>query len=307
MHKPVLPEEVMTWLAPRDGQVFVDGTLGGGGHTRMLLERGATVIGLDRDEAALERMQVEQVRWQGKLMMVHGNFAEMNRLVAEQGYTAVDGILLDVGVSSFQIDERERGFSFQEDGPLDMRMDRSQELSAADLVNRLDEQELIRIFRAYGEEPQARRVAQAIVKQRTDKPFERTEQLAACVSAAKGGRKGRIHPATRVFQALRIEVNDELGSLEKGLIEGLDLLKIGGRMAVIAFHSLEDRRVKQFFNAHAGRNESLPQGGEQWIGQLPRVRKMTRKAVKAGTDEVAENPRSRSARLRVVERISDGE
>ena len=297
----------MTWLAPRDGQVFVDGTLGGGGHTRMLLERGATVIGLDRDEAALERMQVEQARWQGKLMMVHGNFAEMNRLVAEQGYTAVDGILLDVGVSSFQIDERERGFSFQEDGPLDMRMDRSQELSAADLVNRLDEQELIRIFRAYGEEPQARRVAQAIVKQRTDKPFERTEQLAACISAAKGGRKGRIHPATRVFQALRIEVNDELGSLEKGLVEGLDLLKIGGRMAVIAFHSLEDRRVKQFFNAHAGRNESLPQGGEQWIGQLPRVRKMTRKAVKAGTDEVAENPRSRSARLRVVERISDGE
>jgi 16S rRNA (cytosine1402-N4)-methyltransferase len=228
----------------------------------------------------------------------------MKTMAEERGIGQLDGILLDLGVSSNQLDEADRGFSFQQAGPLDMRMNRSEGPTAADLVNTLSREELARVFRDYGEERSAWRIAGAIVQAREEEPFTTTGRLAEVISAEVGGRRGgRLHPATRVFQALRIAVNDEIGSLERGLQDGLDLLKAGGRLAVISFHSLEDRPVKQFFNRHAGRIEALQQGGERWVGELPRVKKITRKAIVATEQEVRENPRARSARLRVAERI----
>jgi len=301
-----MARQVMEGLVPRRDGVYVDGTLGGGGHTRLILEAGGRVFGMDRDWAALERVAETLSEWSERLVLVHGNFADMSDLIRQHGVDEVDGVLLDLGVSSNQIDEADRGFSFQQDGPLDMRMDSKQKNSAADWVNTLSREELANLFREYGEEKRAWQIAGAMVRERQKKPFSRTVELADVVASASGGRRGRIHPATRVFQALRIAVNDELGSLEQGLTGGLDLLKTGGRMAVISFHSLEDRRVKQFFNKHAGKMEALQQGGEQWVGEQPAVKKITRKAATASREEVRENPRSRSAKLRIAERINYG-
>jgi 16S rRNA (cytosine1402-N4)-methyltransferase len=304
VHISVLPAEVAAYLEPQPGGIYLDGTVGGGGHAQMILERGGSIIGIDRDEDALARTAERLSSWKERVVLVHGNYADMKTMAEERGIGQLDGILLDLGVSSNQLDEADRGFSFQQAGPLDMRMNRSEGPTAADLVNTLSREELARVFRDYGEERSAWRIAGAIVQAREEEPFTTTGRLAEVISAEVGGRRGgRLHPATRVFQALRIAVNDEIGSLERGLQDGLDLLKAGGRLAVISFHSLEDRPVKQFFNRHAGRIEALQQGGERWVGELPRVKKITRKAIVATEQEVRENPRARSARLRVAERI----
>ena len=298
-HVSVMLTEAVDALNVREGGVYVDGTLGRAGHTKEILRRGGKVIGIDRDDDALKA--VEALSVQG-LKAVKGNHGDVAKILKNEGLEKVDGILLDLGVSSPQLDEGERGFSFRADGPLDMRMDRAGGVTAADVVRDLDESGLTDIFRKYGEEPNARRIAKAIVKARGVSSIETTLQLAEIVERTVG-RRGAHHPATRVFQALRMHVNDEMGELEKALADGLGCLKPGGRMAVITFESLTDRVVKHFFAAHAGRMVSLQQGGEMWEGELPRVMQVTRKAVVASDQEIAANPRSRSAKLRAVERM----
>ncbi|MBR3222413.1 MAG: 16S rRNA (cytosine(1402)-N(4))-methyltransferase RsmH [Kiritimatiellae bacterium] len=290
-HVPVLLEETLEVLAVKPGGRYVDGTFGRGGHAREIVRRGGEVLGIDRDEAAVAAA--------GDIRVVHGRHGEMKDIANENGWNEVDGILLDLGVSSPQLDDAGRGFSFLREGPLDMRMDRSCGTSAADLVNEADEARLESIFRELGEEPGARRIARAIVRRRG---FRTTTELADFVERTVG-RHGAHHPATRVFQALRMAVNDELGELERALAGGLELLRPGGRFAVIAFESLSDRIVKRFFAAHTGRMQSLQQGGEEWVGELPRTRTVTRRAVVAGRREQEINPRSRSARLRAIERL----
>lgn len=288
-HLPVMPAEALAGLglAPFDGLQavesregwWVDCTVGGGGHTEAILQAtapGGSVLGLDQDSDTLARTQERLAAYGDRLRLVHANFRQLADVVREQGIGEVRGVLMDLGVSSFQLDEAERGFAFSKPGPLDMRMDRRQPLSAADLVNRADEEELARIFYEYGEEHRSRRIAKAVVRRR---PFSTTAELAEAVAAAVG-RGGRIHPATRIFQALRIAVNDELGSLRQGLEAARQVLAPGGRLAVISFHSLEDRIVK----------ETLRAGG--WTV-------LTKHVVRPQEREVSENPRSRSARLRV--------
>ena len=298
-HVSVMLTEAVDALNVREGGVYVDGTLGRAGHTKEILCRGGKVIGIDRDDDALKA--VEALSVQG-LKAVKGNHGDVAKILKNEGLEKVDGILLDLGVSSPQLDEGERGFSFRADGPLDMRMDRTGGVTAADVVRDLDESGLTEIFRKYGEEPNARRIAKAIVKARDASLIDTTLQLAEIVERTVG-RRGAHHPATRVFQALRMHVNDEMGELERALADGLGCLKPGGRMAVITFESLTDRVVKHFFAAHAGRMVSLQQGGEMWKGELPRVMQVTRKAVVASDQEIAANPRSRSAKLRAVERM----
>ena len=298
-HVSVMLTEAVDALNVREGCVYVDGTLGRAGHTKEILRRGGKVIGIDRDDDALKA--VEALSVQG-LKAVKGNHGDVAKILKNEGLEKIDGILLDLGVSSPQLDEGERGFSFRADGPLDMRMDRTGGVTAADVVRDLDESGLTEIFRKYGEEPNARRIAKAIVKARDVSSIDTTLQLAEIVERTVG-RRGAHHPATRVFQALRMHVNDEMGELERALADGLGCLKHGGRMAVITFESLTDRVVKHFFAAHAGRMVSLQQGGEMWKGELPRVMQVTRKAVVASDQEIAANPRSRSAKLRAVERM----
>lgn len=305
MHRAVLLNEVMTWLAPRTGGVYVDGTLGGGGHTGAIAEAmGPTgrLLALDQDAGALDRARANLGELAGRCTLVRGSFATMADVAVARGFDRVDGVLLDIGISSDQLDDPERGFSFMREGPLDMRMDLSRSLTAADLLNTLSDQALADLLRQYGEEPRAWTIARRVVEQREREPFHRTGQLADLVAEVYGGRRGRIHPATLTFQALRIAVNEELDVLEKGLEAGLRILAPGGRMAVIAFHSLEDRLVKRFFMEHQGRMESLPEGGERWVGTLPAMSILTRKPVMATDEECLENPRARSAKLRVAER-----
>lgn len=306
MHIPVLLGETVESLAVRPGGVYVDGTLGRAGHACAVLARagnGATLVGIDRDEQAL-RESAERLKAVAgaRVELVHGRHGDLAALVRERGFDEVDGILLDLGVSSPQLDEAGRGFSFRYDGPLDMRMDRSRGLTAADLVATKDEDALAATFRTLGEEPQARRIARAIVRVREKVPLVTTGQLADLVERTVG-RHGAHHPATRVFQALRMEVNDEVGELERALAGGLGLLKPGGRFAVITFESITDRIVKRFFAAHAGKMVSLQQGGARWEGELPRVRLVTRHAVTATDGETDLNPRARSAKLRTAERM----
>ncbi|HAL91858.1 MAG TPA: 16S rRNA (cytosine(1402)-N(4))-methyltransferase, partial [Verrucomicrobia bacterium] len=240
-----------------------------------------------------------------RVVVERANFSELAEVAARHGVREVRGILLDLGVSSMQLDRAERGFSFLRDSPLDMRMDDRQELTAAKLLQRLPEAELADVLWRYGEEPMSRRIAKAVVAARTrGAALETTSQLAELVSQVKGGRRGRTHPATQTFQALRMAVNGELAALETALPAALDLLAPGGRLAVISFHSLEDRMVKQFMAAHEGRMESLAKGGSRWSGQLPRARRVVRKAVVATEEEIARNPRARSAKLRVLERMA---
>ena len=293
-HVPVLLEESMEALAVKPGGRYVDGTFGRGGHAREIVRRGGEVLGIDRDD--------EAVAAAGGMRVVRGRHGDMKEIANQNGWQEVDGVLLDLGVSSPQLDDAGRGFSFLREGPLDMRMDRSCGVSAADLVNGAGEAELEAIFRDLGEEPCARRIARAIARRRG---FSTTTELADFVERMVGGRRGAHHPATRVFQALRMAVNDELGELGRALEGGLQLLRPGGRFAVIAFESLSDRMVKRFFAAHVGRMRSLQQGGEEWVGELPRARAVTGRAVMAGRRERDLNPRSRSARLRAIERGHD--
>ena len=294
-HVPVLLKEAVDGLAVKAGGRYVDGTFGRGGHARESVRRGGEVLGIDRDDAAVAAA--------GGLKVVKGNHGEIERIVHEHGWDEVDGVLLDLGVSSPQLDEAGRGFSFLRDGPLDMRMDQSGGVTAADLVNFESAERLEEIFRAWGEEPRARQIAKAILRARDEKGmrFERTLQLADFIGGLLGRRSGH-HPATRVFQALRMEVNDEMGGLKRALEGGMNVLKPGGRFAIITFESLTDRFVKRFFADHVGKMRSLQQGGEAWEGTEPRAKAVTRKAVVAGAEEVDLNPRSRSAKLRVIEK-----
>ena len=307
MHIPVLLKEAVDSLAVRQGGVYVDGTLGRAGHAREILLRGGagtTLVGVDRDEQALAESAARLEGLAGtKVVLVHGCHGSIAEIVRNEGIGEVDGILLDLGVSSPQLDESGRGFSFRADGPLDMRMDRSRGVTAAALVATWSEGELAGILRTLGEEPRARRIAHAIVQARAAHPIETTGQLAGLVERTVG-RRGPHHPATRTFQALRMAVNDEIGELERALDGGLDILKAGGRFAVITFESLTDRIVKRFFAAHAGHMVSLQQGGERWEGDLPRVCPITRRAVVATAQETDVNPRARSAKLRTVERMA---
>lgn len=296
-HIPVLLNETVDALSVKPGGRYVDGTLGRAGHTREIIARGGTVLGIDRDEAAIAAGERLKVEFEGRLEVAHGNHGDLKRIANEKGWQEVDGILLDLGVSSPQLDEAGRGFSFLREGPLDMRMDRSRGISAADLVNGESAERLEEIFREWGEEPNARRIAKAIAARRG---FKTTIELADFIEKTVG-RRGGHHPATRVFQALRMEVNDEMGELERALEGGIELLAPGGRFAVITFESLTDRVVKRFFAEHVGKEVSLQQGGSEWKGSLPRAVAVTRKAVTATEAEVDVNPRSRSAKLRVIE------
>jgi 16S rRNA (cytosine1402-N4)-methyltransferase len=308
VHVTVLPEETVAGLAPHAGGRYIDGTLGGAGHTAIILERSqpdGRVLGIDADSAALrraaERLPGEVAS--GRLILRQGNFAQMATLASEAGFTPVEGIVLDLGLSSDQLADRERGFSFAADAPLDMRFDPTSGQSAADLVNETDETELADLIWRYGEERRSRAIARRIVEARKRAPIERTRELAQIVASVVHGRPGGIHPATRTFQALRIAVNDELGSLEAVLPAALALLAPGGRIAVISFHSLEDRIVKHFFQAEERGCICPPELPACVCGRSPRLRILTRHPVTAGDDELARNPRARSAKLRVAERI----
>lgn len=302
-HVPVLLREVIALLAPRDGGIYVDGTFGLGGYSRAILEATrCTVWGIDRDPEAVERGKTMARRYEGRLTVLAGHFGEMDRLLARHDVAVVDGVALDLGVSSSQIDDGSRGFSFRLNGPLDMRMSKDGP-TAAELVNTLDEERLAHIIYAYGEERFARRVAHAIMAARAKAPIETTGGLAAIVrSVVPQGREG-IDPATRTFQALRIQVNDELGELERGLGAAERLLAPGGRLAVVAFHSLEDRRVKRFMKSRsgAGRSRSRLLPGET-PERASSFKLLTRRAIRPSGAEITANPRARSARLRAAER-----
>ena len=300
VHVPVMLVEAVDALAVKPGGLYVDGTLGRAGHSREIVRRGGRVLGIDRDDAALAEVSALGVEG---LKTVKGRHGDVAAILDKEGIGDVDGILLDLGVSSPQLDEGERGFSFRLDGPLDMRMDRSRGVTAADLANGKSAEELAALFRELGEEPQARRIAQAMVRARSAGAIATTRQLADLVEKTVG-RRGAHHPATRVFQALRMAVNDEVGELERALRDGLGRLKAGGRFAVITFESITDRVVKRFFAAHAGREVSLQAGGSRWEGEEPRVKLVLRHAATAGEAESAANPRSRSAKLRAAERLA---
>ena len=305
MHVPVLLNETLDLLVTNPAGTYIDGTLGRGGHAVEILKRlspEGLLIGLDRDAEAIEQTKEILEPFGERAIRIHGNFADMKELCRQIGVTEVDGVLLDLGVSSPQFDVAERGFSFAKDGALDMRMDRTQGRSAADLVNEDDEVTLANIIFRFGEDRDSRRIARAIVLERQHGRIERTLKLAEIVERAKGGRRGPIHPATQTFQALRMAVNAELESLETGLESGLSMLREGGRMTVITFHSLEDRMVKEFFKRHMVKRESLQQGGEKLVYDEPAVRLLTKKPLTATKEELADNPRSRSAKLRAAER-----
>jgi 16S rRNA (cytosine1402-N4)-methyltransferase len=302
-HVPVMLDEVMAVLAPRDDAIYVDATFGGGGYTAALLERArCTVYAIDRDEDAIARGRALADRFGGRLTLMHGRFSEMETLLAGHGVSRADGVAFDLGVSSFQFDEAERGFSFSHDGPLDMRMDTSRDDSAADLVNTLSQSELASILREFGEEKRAQAVARAIIAAR---PFTRTGELAAIVERTVGRGAQTIHPATRTFQALRIAVNDELGELERGLDAAECVLNAKGRLAVVSFHSLEDRIVKRFLTERSGRasrgSRHVP---AQAPSHEPTFEVSGKQPLMPESQEVRTNPRSRSARLRWAERTT---
>ena len=304
-HIPVLAREVIEALDPRDGGRYVDGTFGGGGYTAALLDRAnCRVIAIDRDPDAIAAGRVLAERYAPRLQLIEGRFGDMAELLSAEGVEDVDGVTLDLGVSSMQFDRAERGFSFRGNGPLDMRMEKRGP-SAADLVNEADEAELADIFWRYGEERRSRRVAHAIVEARRVKRIETTGELAEIVRRAVGfSAKDESDPATRTFQALRIAVNDELGELERGLAAAESVLAPGGRLAVVSFHSLEDRAVKEFVRARAGRTPGPSRHAPpQATARKPTLRDLSRKAVPPSESEVAANPRARSARLRIAEKL----
>jgi 16S rRNA (cytosine1402-N4)-methyltransferase len=304
-HEPVLLAEAVAALQPRDGGWYADGTIGGGGHAEAILAASSPtgrLFGCDRDDAAVEAARARLAPYANRVEIRQCNFAELAEWVPER---SCDGVLLDLGLSSAQINSAERGFSFQQDGPLDMRADRRQRLTAADLVNELDPEELARMFWRWGGEPESRRIARAIARARKQCRLETTGQLASLIERVLPRCGRRTHPATGVFQALRIAVNDEMSSLESGLAAAVRVLRPGGRLAVISFHSLEDRRVKDFGRARA-RDYTFTGGvdvPELRVPRPPELKWITRKAVKPSAAEVAANPRSRSAQLRVMERL----
>ena len=303
MHVSVLLEEAVGVLAAERGGRFVDGTAGGGGHAARLLAAGPIeLLALDRDPEAVARVSQRLAPFGARAKVAHASFDMWRSVAGDVGWTSVDGILLDLGFSSFQMDTADRGFSFLREGPLDMRMDRSTGPTAADLVNASDEGELVRILRAYGEEPEAPRIVRALVKHR---PLTTTARLAEVVAGAVSPRRRHegIHPATLTFQALRIAVNDELGMLERFLDDLPGGLRDGARVAVISFHSLEDRRVKHRFRDLSRGCVCPPDMPVCGCGSKPQMKELTRRAIKPSDEEIKANPRARSARLRAAMKV----
>jgi len=298
VHVPVLAEEICHWLRPKPGGIYVDCTLGMGGTSLKILERAgnnAYLVGLDRDPEALAYAEKNLEPYRQFVKIYHGNYSHLVDLVHQAGFEKVDGVVFDLGVSSLQFDKPERGFSFSSDGPLDMRMNQTQGPKAADLVNCLSEKELADLLFVCGEERFSRRIARAIVEARKTYALDTTQALVAVIKGAvpSAYRRGRIHCATRTFQALRIRVNQELDLLQPALQDAVSLLKEGGRLCVVAFHSLEDRLVKHLFRSLAG-------------GDCPTITVLTKRPITAGEQEIQENPRARSAKLRVVQRLPEG-
>lgn len=307
MHKPVMLQEVLDELQVRSAGRYIDATVGNGGHAVAILERSAPdgrLLGLDRDQEALTEARKNWAAYETRCLWAHANFEQLAEQAQQHDFTDVDGILFDLGVRSDQLDQPERGFSFMKDGPLDMRMDQTESSTAADLVNTLSEQDLAACFYELGEERSSRRIAHRLVERRSQRPFETTGDLAATVEKAVGGRRSRIHPATRVFMALRMAVNRELDSIRTGVGASLSLVRPGGRVAVITFHSVEDRLVKRLLADHIGVWESQQAGGRIWHGKMPAFKKVNRKPLTPCEDELRDNPRARSAKLRVVERMA---
>ena len=303
-HQPIMAREILAALEPVKGKQIFDGTLGGGGHSEVFLERGAHVVGCDQDAEALEYAERRLAQYGDCFLPVRGNFSEMDSLLRTLGIDRVDGVLMDLGVSSHQLDEPSRWFSFRQDGPLDMRMDNRADFSARDLVNDWDEAEMVRIFRDYGEEKRAVRAAKEIVKAREQKAIETTLQLAEIIERAVPRVSGK-HPATRVFQAIRLAVNREIEVLEAALSKSLEVLSEGGVLAVISFHSLEDRMVKRFMRRHSTPFIDRPEWPEpkenlDYCLTLP-----SRRAISPSDVEIETNPRARSAKLRVAVKLED--
>ncbi len=303
-HEPVLLQEVLDALNPQPGMLILDATLGGGGHSEAILQRGANVVAIDQDPVAIAHATSLLRGYAGRFVALRGNFRHFTSLLGEAGITKVDAILADIGLSSRQIDDASRGISFQTDGPLDMRMNPDGPLTAADVVNTASLEEMVRIFREYGEEHQAMRIARAIISARTQKPLRTTFDLVNAILTVCP-RSGPRHPATKVFQALRIHVNAELAALQEFLKIAPKWLKPGGRLAIISFHSLEDAAIKRAFRHHATPTLDAPNWPEPKANPDFCVRLLTRKPVEPSPDEVKRNPRSRSARLRAVERLPE--
>ena len=310
-HLPVLVDEVIKMLAPAPGSLHIDATLGGGGHTERILEAAnpdGRLLGLDADPAAIARVQARLgPRFGDRLVLRRANFRELGEVAPAAGFGAVDGALFDLGLSSFQLADRERGFGFRAGGPLDMRFDPSRGVPASELLASLDTAELTALFRRYGEEPKAPRIARAIVDARHVAPIATAEELAALVERVlppNPRQPRRTHPATRVFQALRIAVNEELDALQAGLASALDLLRPGGRLVVLSYHSLEDRIVKRFFQAERRGCICPPELPVCVCGRNPRLRLVTSPSLTPTDAEIAINPRARSARLRAAERLA---
>jgi 16S rRNA (cytosine1402-N4)-methyltransferase len=301
-HRPVLERAVVGLLEPRPGTLIVDGTSGGGGHTEALLESGADVLALDQDPDAVQHVSERLERFGKRVTVQQANFRHAAKILDQLSIRTIDGALLDLGVSSRQLENAERGFSLARNGPLDMRMDPRTELTAAAIVNDYSSEQLTRLFREFGEEPAARRIASLIVKMRKSSALRETLPLVHAIEKAVG-RHGRRHPATQVFQALRMEVNDEVGALEEGLRVLTARLKVGGRIAVIAFHSLEDRIVKNFFRDHSREWLDRPEWPAPQRNPDYDLKLVTPKPVEPSEDEQHANPRSRSAKLRVAEKI----
>jgi 16S rRNA (cytosine1402-N4)-methyltransferase len=309
-HLPVLAEEVVTMLAPAPGSLQIDATLGGGGHTERILEASSPdgrLLGLDADGAAIARTRERLKRFGDRAVLRQANFRDLGTVAPEEGFGQVDGLLFDLGLSSYQLADEERGFSFRTTGRLDMRFDTSRGVPAADLLATLDADGLADLFKRFGEEPFAGRIARAIVHQRANGPIETADQLAQLVEQVVPGTprgRRRIHPATRVFQALRIAVNAELDALEEALASGMDLLRPGGRLVVLSYHSLEDRIVKRFIAAERKGCTCPPELPVCVCGRNPRLRRVGPPSITPSAAEVAANPRSRSARLRAAERLA---
>ena len=301
-HRPVLAEEVVKLLAPKPGSLVVDGTCGGGGHTEALLRSGADVLALDQDPDAVQHVTEQLAQFGQRVTVRQTNFRHLHKVLDELEIGTIGGALLDLGVSSRQLENAERGFSLARNGPLDMRMDPRNELTAATVVNEYSAEQLTRLFRELGEEPAARRIASLLVKMRKTSPFRETIPLARAIEKVVG-RHGRRHPATQAFQALRMEVNDELRALQEGLSVFTARLETGGRIAVITFHSLEDRIVKNFFRDHSREWLDRPEWPVPQRNAEYDLKVITPKPVEPGEDEQRANPRSRSAKLRVAEKI----
>ena len=309
-HLPVMADEVLGTLAPKPGSLQIDATVGGGGHTERILEAASPdgrVLGLDADEAAIARVAARLARYGDRLVLRRSNFRELAAVAPAAGFGAVDGMLFDLGLSSFQLVDRERGFGFRAGGPLDMRFDTTRGVAASELVDTLSADELAALFRRYGEERAAWKIAKAIVAARAMAPITTAEELAALVervSPVNPRLPRRIHPATRVFQALRIAVNEELDALEAGLAAAVELLRPGGRLVVLSYHSLEDRIVKRFLSAERRGCTCPPEVPVCVCGKAPRLRLVTRPSLTPTAAEIGANPRARSARLRAAERLA---